>query len=185
MRRRTRLLVAALPLAVLVGCANTMVARETDALTLTAQSPGDRERELRRFDTPDGALLLSAAASVLQDFGFTLDETNAAAGLLVASKHRDAVEGRQVAGQLVLALLVAAAGGHPDPAWDKLQKIRVSIVTRSSQDHRAIVARVLFQRVIWNTKNQITRLETIQDPIIYQAFFEKLSKATFLTAHEV
>lgn len=103
----------------------------------------------------------------------------------MASKDRDAVETKQVAGQLLLAILVAAAGGRPDPVWDKLQKIRVSILTRSSPDHQGTVARVLFQRVVWNTKNQVSRIETIRSPLIYQRFFEELSKATFLTAHGV
>jgi hypothetical protein len=95
------------------------------------------------------------------------------------------VEAKQVAGQLLLAALVAAAGGRADPVWEKQQKIRVSIVTRSSEDHQAMIARVLFQRVIWNTKNQISRVETIEDPVVYQSFFEKLAQAAFLSAHDI
>jgi hypothetical protein len=144
-----------------------------------------RQQEMRRFETTDDALLLSASAGVLQDLGFTVEEAEPVAGLLVASKDRDAVEAKQVAGQLLLAALVAAAGGRADPVWEKQQKIRVSIVTRSSEDHQAMIARVLFQRVIWNTKNQISRVETIEDPVVYQSFFEKLAQAAFLSAHDI
>jgi len=169
----------------LAGCQRPSVAQETSALSPGTGNTVLREQQTRRFDTTNDALLLSAAASVLQDLGFTIDETTPGAGLLVASKDRDAVEAQQVAGQLLLAILVAAAGGRADPVWEKQQKIRVSIVTRLSEDHHATIARVLFQRVIWNTKNQITRVETIESPKIYQGFFEKLSQATFLTAHDI
>lgn len=140
---------------------------------------------MRRFDTTDDALLLSASAGVLQDLGFNIDEATAGAGLLVASKDRDAVEAKQVAAQVLLAALVASFGGRADPTWERQQKIRVSIVTRLSEDRRGVIVRVLVQRVIWNTKGQITRVETISDPKIYAGFFDKLSKSTFLTANEI
>jgi hypothetical protein len=182
LHRRKWLSMAAAPV-LLAGCQKTMVAQETDALSLGSQSLAERQQDERRFDTTNESLLLSASAAVLQDFGFTIEEATPSAGLLMASKDRDAAETKQVAGQLLLATIVAAAGGVPDPVWEKVQKIRVSIVTRRSEDKQAIVTRVLFQRVIWNTKGQISRVETIHDHLIYQGFFDKLSQATFLTAH--
>jgi len=45
--------------------------------------------------------------------------------------------------------------------------------------------RVTFQRVIRNTAGQISRQEQINEPEIYQEFFDKLSQAVFLEAHEL
>ena len=68
--------------------------------------------------------LLSAAAGVLQDLGFNIDESETKLGVIVASKDRSAVTATQVAGAVAMALL-----GAYMPV-DKTQKIRVSLVTR-------------------------------------------------------
>jgi hypothetical protein len=68
-------------------------------------------------------------------------------------------------------------------AVDSKQKIRVSVVSENRGSEVAV--RVTFQRVIWNTDGQISRLEFVDDPAIYQGFFEKLSKAVFLEAQQI
>jgi hypothetical protein len=172
--------------ALLAACKHTnSVEAQTAALQLSATSLANRQLQLRRFETKDERMLLSAAAGVMQDLGFLIQETSARAGLIQADKDRDAVEAGQVAGQIFLAVLVAAMGGTADPAWDQTQKIRISLATRPSADSSGLIARVTFQRVIWNNKNQLSKLETIDDPRIYQEFFERLSKAVFLEAHEI
>ena len=55
-----------------------------------------------RFDTKDEGAILAAAAGVMQDLGFTIEETQAKAELVSGSKDRDAVEAQQVAGQIFL-----------------------------------------------------------------------------------
>jgi len=47
------------------------------------------------------------------------------------------------------------------------------------------VVRTTFQRVIIDTQGRITRAEQIVDEDIYKTFYEKLSKAIFLEAHEL
>ncbi len=83
---------------------------------------------------------------------------------------------------MLLVALAAAAGVKADPVYDQKQKIRVSIVTSASAGAGTIV-RETFQRVVWNNKNQISHVETIDDAPIYQQFFDKLSQAIFLEAH--
>jgi hypothetical protein len=160
------------------------IEQQTAALTLSTKSLAVRQVQSRRFETQNERLLLSACAGVLQDLGFTIDESAPKMGLIVASKDRDAIEADQVAGQILLAALIAALGGQPDPVWERNQKIRISVVAKPLPSGSELV-RVTFQRVIWNTKDQISRVESIDDPIIYQQFFDKLAQAVFLEAHQI
>jgi hypothetical protein len=47
------------------------------------------------------------------------------------------------------------------------------------------IVRVTFQRIIYNTAGQVTKAEQIKDVKVYQKFYEKLSQAVFLEAHEI
>jgi len=171
----------------LAGCQTqqAMLQQQTSALTLSANSLAQRQVQMRRFDTTDETSLLAAAAGVMQDLGFTIEETTAGAGLVIGAKDRDAVEAGQVAGQLFFAAVITAMGGTANPVWDSTQKIRLSVSTKLSADKAATIARVTFQRVVRNNNNQLSKLETIDDPLIYQRFFEKLTQAVFLEAHEI
>ena len=161
----------------LVGC----VSMPKDAFKLTESTLEIRKMQTRKFQTKDEIELLSAGAAQLQDMGFIIDETEKDVGLIVASKDTDATDARQVAAMIALALL----GGQPPPI-DKTQKIRVSFVTiPSGIDSGSYFARITFQRIVWNTQGQISRVETISDPKLYQDFFARLSKSVFLEANEI
>ena len=136
--------------------------------------------QARRFGTKDEEKLQRAGAQVLQDLGFQIDESETKLGLLVASKSRDATEAGQIVGAIVLALLV---GAHMPT--DKHQKIRASMVTKLVDNGSDTMVRITFQRVVWNTQNQVSKNEGINDPKIYQEFFDKLGQSVFLSAEEV
>ena len=106
----------------LSGCVGSI---PKDALELSPQSLADRQLQTRKFDTANYAAMLSAAAGVFQDLGFTLDESEYTLGVLVGSKQRDATNAGQVAG----AILIAALGGGSTPI-DSHQVIRASMVMR-------------------------------------------------------
>lgn len=165
------------------GCRTGSVAEQTAALSAPADTLAMRQLQSRRFDTGDEAAILASCVGVLQDLGFLVEESSATTGFVAGSKDRDAVEAGQVAGQLVLAALVAALGAYHDPVWDKDQKIRIAIVTRPAPD--AVTVRVTFQRIVRDTRNRVSRVETIEDALIYQEFFDKLSQAVFLEAHQI
>ena len=68
-----------------------------EALILSPTTLQERDQQSRYFDTQDEETILSASAGVLQDLGFTLDESETRLGFIVASKERDATNAGQVA----------------------------------------------------------------------------------------
>ena len=156
-----------------------------EALQLSPESLQNRQMQTRRFDT-DEKTLLSASAAVLQDLGFTIDESETDLGVIACSKKRDATNAGQIAGAVIVAVLTGAV-----TPVDKEQLIRASLITypiridKTEKSKCSTALRVTFQRVVTNTQNQATRRECIIEPEIYQEFFEKLSQSVFLEAHEI
>lgn len=168
-------LLLVLSVTIITGCSTTI---PKSALAMNPQTVEDRQLQTRRFDTTNEAEILSASAALLQDLGFGIDESETKLGLIAASKERDASD----AGQFIGSLAMAALFGVATPV-DDYQKIRASVITRPVGG--GINVRVTFQRVVWNNYGQISRLERLDEPEMYQGFFEKLSKAVFLEAHEI
>lgn len=118
-----RLAVLAFALTALTGCANHAQISK-DMLTLSPESMKMRQIQTKRFDTNDEKMVITASASVLQDLGFQIDESEPDLGVVVGSKMRDATD----AGQVTMAIFIAAMGGGAVPI-DSQQTIRVSLVT--------------------------------------------------------
>lgn len=156
------------------GCAGI----PKDALAMNPQTLEFRQRSTRIFVTLDEPNILSACAALLQDLGFTIDGSETDLGLIVASKERTAVQGGQVTAKIAYAIVFGV-----DLPIDKVQKLKASIVTHPRGNETAV--RVTFQRIVWNDRGQISKLELLDDPEIYQEFFDKLSKAIFLEAHKI
>lgn len=158
------------------GCQQTI---PKEALQLSSESLQHRQLQTRRFDTADETKLLQASAAVIQDLGFSIEESSTGAGLIVGSKERDATEVGQVAGTIMMAVLFGAR-----VPYDTNQKIRVSLVTRPINASQTAV-RVTFQRIVWNSARQVSKIEGLEEPVMYQQFFDKLSQSVFLTANEI
>jgi len=163
---------------VLMGCQATI---PKDALLMSEQTLEWRKLQGRMFDSEDEKAILKASAALLQDLGFSLEESETKLGVITATKDRSARDGGQIAGAVVLAALF---GG---PAmYDENQTFRASVVTRPyGENGDKLLLRVTFQRRVWNNYGQISKLERITDPAMYSEFFEKLSKSVFLTANEI
>jgi len=147
----------------------------------------NRQLQMRQYDTKDEEKIISSVAGVLQDLGFTLDESETKLGLVTASTRADATDAGQIAGAVVLDVLAAIGGVYSNNAamCDKEQKVRASIIVKTSLDGSKIVVRATFQRIVWNMQNQVSKIETINEPEIYEKFYAGLSKAIFLEAQEI
>ena len=167
--------------AVLVGCASI----PKDALVPTPDSLERRQLQSRRLDGISETNLLAASAGVLQDLGFNIDESETRLGVIVASKDRSAWNAAQITAAVALALFGAY---YP---VDKTQKIRVSLVTRpalaadGTPRPDSQILRITIQRLVWNMENQLTRIDSIEEPAVYQEFFDRLSKSIFLELQEI
>jgi len=161
----------------LIGCQPHI---PPEALQLNEESLKQRQLQTRVFDTSDEITVLSACSALLQDMGFNLDESETHLGIMVGSKDRSAVNAGQVAGAILLAFM-----GVSMPI-DSKQKMRACIVTKPvGEKQERIAVRVTFQRIVWNTQNQVSKREGLTDEAMYSEFFEKLSKSIFLEAHQL
>ncbi len=155
------------------------------AFLVTPEMLSQRQLETRRFDGIKETDLLSACANVLQDLGFNLENSETKLGVLTASKQRGAVETKEV----ILSLFVAMLGGGAMPI-SKDQTIRVSLVVRPVNDSNGNAlseshyVRVTFQRMVRKTDNSVY-VQTLREPLLYQAFFDRLSKSVFIEAQKI
>ena len=93
--------------------------------------------------------------------------------------------------------IIAAATGQGDAAEDLIdnmilpvddyQKLWASIVIRptSEDNDKTHYVRVTFQRIVWNTEDKIDRLQSLDEPEMYQKFFDLLSKSVFLEGQKI
>ena len=167
--------------AFLVACQNRIFEQ---ALTLSPDSLRDRQLQTRIFEAIDERRLLKASAAVLQDLGFTIDETEVRCGVIVCSRDRDVTETVEVVLSVALEILSILVGSPTSVPYDQTQKVIASLVTTPA-DNQSIAVRITFHHMVWDSDGNITKNEQINDPQIYQEFFSKLSKSVFLVAHEI
>ena len=187
---------AILLLGLLSGCAP-----KTDPAALfqlSPDSPARKASETRVFETADETELLSASAAVLQDLGFQVTESVRELGFLRAAKERSARQrGQEITRGIVLFIstlgIVSGSNTIILLPVDLQQQINASLVARPVGSNRYEV-RVLFYRVVWRSDGTSgsqaippgeQRFERVRDPVIYQQFFSRLSKAVFLEAHKI
>ena len=163
---------------------------------LTAESAGNRAMQTRLFETKDKVELLSASAAVLQDLGFQVEESVRDTGFLRATKERSAREyGQEIRRFLIWIASTPLILGRQLPIMipvDLHQKIAATLVARPvnpEATHHEV--RIMFYRVVWKGDGMsgqqaippgLQQMEMIRDPVMYQQFFAKLSKAVFLEA---
>jgi len=164
---------------------------------LTPESQIHKAAQTRYFETADEIELLSASAAVLQDLGFQVSESVHQLGYLRATKERSARERGQSVARIFVLLF--SLGRYLMPV-DLHQKIEASMVARPvNEDATRHEVRIQFYRIVWKGDGAVSSgagqseyippgeqmMEMIRDPLIYQKFFAKLSKAVFLEAHKI
>ncbi len=176
----------------LAGCVTQT--KPEELFQLTPESAANRAMQSRMFETKDETELLSASAAVLQDLGFQVEESVREVGFLRATKERSAREyGQDISRFFVFLLSTALVLVQQPPVVipvDLHQKIAAALVTRPvNPEATRQEVRVMFYRVVWKGDGSSgqqaippgqQRMEMLRDPVMYQTFFAKLSKAVFL-----
>ena len=165
----------------LVACQNNIF---REVLTLPPEALQDRKLQTRVFEDTDEEKLLTASAAVLQDLGFTIDETETRCGLIVCSRDRDVTVTAQVVLSVTLEVLFFLVGAPTSVPYDTRQKVLASLVTTPA-NNQSVAVRITFHQMVWNSDGKITQNNQVNDSQIYQEFFSKLSKSVFLVAHEI
>ena len=181
--KKKRIVVLALIAGALAACQTL----PEDAFRLNESALELREIQSRTFEDISEVEILSASSAVLQDLGYAIDEVEKELGVLSASKRASAESEAEIIGKIaldvadcLLTLMLSCEGDSYASAKD-VQDIRMTIVVlpdlEKEQTHRV---RLTMQRVVWMKSGDMYEQETIVDPAVYQAFFDKLSKSVFL-----
>lgn len=147
-------------------------------LRLSGDYLQDRALQTRSFESSDQQQVLAAAARVLQDLGFLLEEGDTELGLVVGLKTRSAVVASQQIGAVLLAVL-----GIPT-ATDNNQTFWISVTTKPVGPDQVMV-RVKFYREIRDTTKSVVQKEPLEEPALYRDFFARLAKALFLEEQQI
>jgi hypothetical protein len=166
----------------LCACQQKNILKE--ALTCSPDFFKDRQLQTRVFDAIDEKNLLKASAAVLQDLGYTINETDVRSGVIVCSRDRDVTVTAEVVLSVALEILSILVGNPTSVPYDKTQKVLASLVT-APVDNQKTAVRITFQHMVWDSDGNIRKREQLNEPEIYQEFFSKLSKSIFLVAHEI
>jgi hypothetical protein len=176
MRRRfARVCLAVLVAGLASACQHDPESANGAALKIGAprtDAPAIRERQTTTFQGTPENILLAEATQVLQDLGFTVEESAPRFGVLAGSKDRDAVEAPQVAAQVALTIGLALLGVQHNPVWDTDQVIRATLST-GLVGPRDTTLRVSFERIVTNSHG-LSRMEELNAPEFSSGFFEKI-----------
>jgi hypothetical protein len=183
-------------LAVLV-CPVPVQARQTVELSMTPlfqlnpTDPADLVMQSRRFDAGESDVVLNGCLSVLQDMGYSITSGDRQLGLVTAKKRAEvlppgldhAVAEAVLVATTVLLSLLTGQDMVTDLPEQIEQTIFVSLLV-SVEDESQTLVRLSIDRDMRYDNGFIIPDHT-ELPLIYQEFFEKLSRAVFLEAHQL
>jgi hypothetical protein len=168
--------------------------KPTTLFTLPSDFLARRQMTTRQFDTNDERKILSASAQVIQDMGFTIDESETKLGLITASRRSEIERSTGAAiGHFGLSLLGAA------PDRDIEQTISITLVTTKNRAGKGFNVRVEMSRRVdyevqvveqQGTRRVVrterrVRFERIDHQPTFQDFFNRLGQSLFLEGHNI
>ena len=146
-----------------------------------------REMQSRVYTDASEVQILLASSGVLQDLGYGIDEIEKELGVISASKRADAKSDAEILGNIALDVadcvltFLLGCENHSYKSSKDVQDIKMTLVVmpdaNDAEKHRV---RLTMQRFVWDRGGSLYEKETINDPEVYQAFFDKLSKSVFL-----
>jgi hypothetical protein len=160
-----------------------------EAYRLPQSSLSEREAQTRTFDVSDDSEIFQASVALLQDMEYNVDAIEQPLGVLSASKVVDADSAQQkaalVAADVALAILSVISGTSVGAsayagADDEISlKITLVVLPSMAREGRH-TARITIQRVLIDKSERVKEVGLIEDPLVYQEVFEKLSKSLLL-----
>lgn len=160
-----------------------------EAYRLPQSSLSERKAQTRTFDVSDDSEILQASVALLQDMEYNVDAIEHPLGVLNASKVVDADSAQQkaalAAADVAMAILsilsgTSVGGGALAGADDEISLKITLVVLPSMAREGQYTARITIQRVLIDKSERVKEVGLIEDPLVYQKVFEKLSKALVL-----
>ena len=190
-------IVALSALVAAVVCPMPAQARQTVELSmvplfeLNPTDPADLVMQSRRFDVGENDVVLNGSLSVLQDMGYSITSGNRQLGLLTAKKKAEVLppglehalaEAALVTTTIILSLLTGQDMVTDLPEQVE-QTIFVSLLVSGNAENQTLVRLSIDRDMRYDNGRTIP--DHTELPLIYQEFFEKLSRAVFLEAHQL
>ncbi len=174
-----------------VQAGQTVELSMTPLFQLNPTDPADLVIQSRRFDARESDVVLNGCLSVLQDMGYSISSGNRQLGLVTAKKKAEVLPpglGHAVAEAALIAttILLSLLTGQDmvtDLPEQVEQTIYVSLLVSEEAASQTLV-RLSIDRDMRYDNGWIIPDHT-ELPLIYQEFFEKLSRAVFLEAHQL
>jgi hypothetical protein len=162
---------------------------------LNPTSPTDLLAQSRSFPTADSNAILNASVAVLQDMGYQVKGGDRQLGLLYGDKvadvprpgpDHDIAEAALVAVSILAIALGGGQGEIMDLPEQVVQHVYVTLLVVRETGHSAASVRVRLSidRDMVYDQGYILADHT-ELPLIYQEFFDKLSKSVFLEAEQI
>ncbi len=142
----------------------------------------------KNFENVNLEMALTSGVNVLQDMGFSINNTDLDLGLITAEKKVDAKDKVGITLAVTTSILSALSGSYGGNSMKDISKeqlIKVSLVATYKKAKKSTTLRINFHRIVWDMEGSIMRRELIEEPEIYREFYSKLSKSIFLEVNEV